>query len=247
MINSFIQGLIYNIKGLSLGIKTPKLLLLGILRFLILVAVTIIFATVILTYHDKLINLIWVKPKSIWVVWIWHFLSWVITMFLIAISTLISYILSQLFFSILIMDYMSKITERLINGKEESPQLPFLKYTVYLIKQEIPRTLLPVGISIISFILGWLTPFGPLIAPISSIIAIVFLAWDSTDLVPARRLLPFKERFSFLIRNLPFHIGFGLYFLIPLVNSIFFSFAPVGATLYYIQEVEKIKNSSSKE
>jgi CysZ protein len=64
----------------------------------------------------------------------------------------------------------------------------------------------------------------------------VFLAWDNTDLVPARRMMPFKERLKFLRQNLFFHIGFGLLFLVPWVNIIFLSFAPVGATLYYIDK-----------
>ncbi len=243
MIKGFVDGILYNIRGLSLGIKIPKLLFLGILRFLILVAITIIFASFVLVYHDKLMSHIWVKPESIWIVWIWHFLSWLITMFMIALSTLFAYIVSQIFFSVLIMDYMSRITERIMTGKVEEPKLSFFKFFIHLIKQEIPRAFFPVSISIFFFILGWLTPFGPIIAIVSTLLTIAFLSWDNTDLVPARRLIPIKERISFLFKNLPFHIGFGLYFLIPLLNSIFFSFAPIGGTMYYL-EVSKV---SSKE
>ena len=82
--------------------------------------------------------------------------------------------------------------------------------------------------------LGWLTPLGPFVAIISSAVAAVFLSWDNTDLVPARRLDPFGRRFKFLLKNLPFHLGFGLLFIIPVVNILFLSFAPVGATLYYV-------------
>ena len=239
MINGFVQGILYNMKGLLLGIKTPKLLLLGIMRFLILIALTVILATFAISYHDKLMTHIWIKPESIWIVWIWHFLSWMLTLFMIGISTLISYILSQVLFSVLIMDYMSRITERIITGRVQEPTLSFVQFSLYLMKQEVPRTVLPVAISFILFILGWFTPFGPIIATISSIITIIFLSWDNTDLVPARRLLPFKKRFHLLVKNLPFHVGFGLYFLVPLLNSIFFSFSPVGATIYYLEVIEK--------
>jgi len=71
---------------------------------------------------------------------------------------------------------------------------------------------------------------------VSSAIAVVFLAWDNTDLIPARRLVPFGERFRVLGRTLPFHLGFGVLFLIPFLNILFLSFAPVGATLYYIDK-----------
>ncbi len=247
MINGFVQGINYNLKGLFLGIKTPKLLLLGILRFLILIALTIVFATLAISYHDKLMALIWVKPESIWIVWIWHFLSWLLTLFMIGTSTLIAYILSQVLFSVLIMDYMSRITERIITGNVQEPKLSLFQFTFYLIKQEIPRTILPIAISLLLFVLGWLTPFGPVIATISSLITIIFLSWDNTDLVPARRLLPFKKRVHLLVKNLPFHIGFGIYFLIPLLNSIFFSFSPVGATMYYLEVVEKQQQEQEKE
>jgi CysZ protein len=84
-------------------------------------------------------------------------------------------------------------------------------------------------------LIGLFTPLSPLILFVSSIAAAVFLAWDNTDLVPARRLYPFKTRIGFLKKNLTFHIGFGLLFLIPGFNIIFLSFAPVGATLSFIE------------
>ncbi|MBW2022400.1 MAG: hypothetical protein JRI51_05955, partial [Deltaproteobacteria bacterium] len=62
------------------------------------------------------------------------------------------------------------------------------------------------------------------------------LSWDNTDLVPARRMMPFRERFKLLLKTLPFHLGFGLPFLIPGANIVFLSFAPVGATLYHIEK-----------
>ena len=100
--------------------------------------------------------------------------------------------------------------------------------------QEIPRTTAPVLLSLVLIGLGWLTPLGPIVTILSSMAAVIFLAWDNTDLIPARRMAPFKECFRLLMSTLPFHLGFGLLFLIPLLNILFLSFAPVGATLYYI-------------
>jgi CysZ protein len=59
---------------------------------------------------------------------------------------------------------------------------------------------------------------------------------DNTDLTPARQLVPFRERFRSLRRSLLFHLGFGLLFMIPVLNILFLSFAPVGATLYHIDQ-----------
>ncbi len=65
------SGIKYNMKGLSLGLKTPKLLLLGIIRFMVVIIITILSAGLILVYHQEIINLMWSKPASHWIIWLW--------------------------------------------------------------------------------------------------------------------------------------------------------------------------------
>jgi len=77
---------------------------------------------------------------------------------------------------------------------------------------------------------------GPVVVILSSAVAAVFLAWDNTDLIPARQLVPFKTRFRLLLDAIPFHLGFGLPFLIPGLNLLLLSFAPIGATLYHMDK-----------
>ncbi len=236
-----INGLKYNIQGLKLGLKTPKLLLWGIFRLAMVILLTIASAWIILSYHNEIINTIWVRPESAWILWLWYLLSWLLSLVLIGVSTVISYLVSQILFSVVIMDLMSRITEKNITGNVEESNMPVFKLFIFLIKQEIPRTIIPLIISLL-LMLGSLTPLGPVFAILSSIIAAIFLAWDNTDLLPARRLLSFQERLNFLKKSLLFHIGFGLPFLVPLVNILFLSFAPVGATIYHLD-----KNNADKE
>lgn len=232
---NFFRGIAYNLKGLKLGLKTPRLFLLGLARFVIVVFITILSAGLILLFHQEILNLVWVKPESQWLVWLWHMVSWLLSILLIGLAAILSYLISQILFNVIIMDTMSRITEHLVSGrKKETKKMPFLKLFLYLISQEIPRATIPVLLTLIIMILGWLTPLGPVIAIITSAIAAIFLSWDNTDLVPARRLEPFKSRFNFLLKNLPLHLGFGLLFLIPGLNILFLSFAPIGATLYYL-------------
>jgi CysZ protein len=233
----FISGISYNMRGLGLSIKTPKLLLLGLIRFAAVIIITILLAGLILLYHQEILDLVWTKPESRWIVWLWHILSWLLSFLLVGISAVFSYLISQILFSVIIMDYMSRITERMTRGSEkEAGKMPVIKLFFYLIKQEIPRTIIPVVISLLLLIVGWLTPIGPVIAILASAVAVIFLAWDNTDLLPARRLFPFRDRFRFLRKTLSFHLGFGLLFLIPGLNIVFLSFAPVGATLYYLDK-----------
>jgi CysZ protein len=125
---------------------------------------------------------------------------------------------------------------------QEQRKIPWWQQFLFLVKQEIPRATVPVLLSLLLTILGWLTPLGPMITLFSSAVAVIFLAWDNTDLPPARQLVPFKERFQSLMRSLLFHLGFGILFLIPVLNILFLSFAPVGATLYQIDK-RKTKGS----
>lgn len=233
----FVKGIGYNLRGFRLGLKTPRLLLWGLLRFLLVILLTIGAAALIFTYHTEILETIWSKPSSHWVLWLWHLVSWILSLALFGLSAVVSYLISQIFFSVLIMDHMSRITERQITGRiEESENISIFRLLVYLIRQEIPRTTIPLLLTLLLMLFGWLTPLGPLIAILSSGIAAIFLAWDNTDLIPARRMNPFAARFRFLLRTLPFHLGFGILFLIPGLNLLFLSFAPVGATLYHVEK-----------
>jgi CysZ protein len=232
---NLLHGVRYNLKGMRLALATPRLLMLGLLRFVIVVAITLVAAGLVLAWNQELISMIWSRPESAWLVWLWHLVSWLMTLLLIAVSTVAAYIMAQILFGVFIMDKMSRITEKLqgVSLSAES-ELPPVAQFLFLLKQEIPRALFPILISLFIMLAGWLTPLGPVVTLLSSLVAAIFLAWDNTDLVPARQFIPFGERFRFLGRTLLFHIGFGLLFLIPLANMVFLSFAPVGATLYQI-------------
>jgi len=232
---SFLNGIMYHVRGLKFALKSLKLFLLGLSRLIVVVLFMVLMAGLVLYYHSDILNLLWVRPESSWLIWLWYLVSWILTLILIGISTIFAYLIAQILFSVLIMDLMSRITEFMITGQVKEPQkIPLWHLFFYLIRQEIPRAILPILISLTLMILGWLTPFGPVLALFSSALAIIFLAWDNTDLIPARRLEPFGKRWSRLSKNILFHLGFGLPFLIPLLNIIFLSFAPIGATLYHL-------------
>lgn len=237
---SFIKGMAYNLRGLTLAFKTPQLLVLGLIRFAVVILLTVLTAGLILYHHQDVLNLIWMKPESVWLVWLWHVVSWLLSLLLAGICVILSYLVSQLLFAVVIMDAMSRITERISAGQvKEQSQAPFLQQFFYLLRQEIPRATLPVLVILLFMALGWLTPLGPFLTLLATALTVVFLAWDNTDLVPARRHTPFSHRIAFLLKTLPFHLGFGLPFLVPGLNILLLSFAPVGATLYYIEHYDR--------
>lgn len=233
------SGITYNYRGLKLGVKTPRLLALGLARFLIIVVITVALAGLALAYYHEILSLIWDRPESSWILWLWHLVSWFVALLLVGLSAMVSFLISQVLFSVVIMDTMSRITEQRITGKEKKAEgMPWLTYYFYLLRQEIPRAVIPVMFALVLMVLGLFTPLAPVLTILSSLFAAIFLAWDNTDLIPARRLETFGSRFKFLTKTLAFHLGFGLWFLIPVLNIIFLSFAPVGATLYYIERVD---------
>ncbi len=233
----FFSGIKYNLQGVLLALKTPSLLMLGLLRFVVVFILSLFLSGLILFWHEEILALIWQTPQSGWLVYLWQVVSWLLSLMLAALAMVISYLIAQLFFGVFIMDYMSRITERMVLGQERSPdQGSWLALFVYLVRQEIPRAIIPILITIGIMGVGLLTPLSPLILVLSSLAAAVFLAWDNTDLVPARRMVPFHGRIQFLKHNLLFHVGFGLLFLIPFLNILFLSFAPVGATLYFLDQ-----------
>lgn len=232
-----IAGIQYNLRGVALAFRTPSLLWLGLIRFAVVVLLSLVLSGMVLYWHNDIFSMIWQMPESKWLIWLWYSVSWILTLILMAFSMLASYLISQIFFCVFIMDYMSRITERLVLGQEApGATASIFQMFWYLIRQEIPRAMVPILISVALMILGLFTPVSLIIIAVSSVAAGVFLAWDNTDLVPARRMMPFKDRLKFLKQNLFFHVGFGLLFLVPWVNIIFLSFAPVGATLYYIDK-----------
>ena len=233
---SLIQGLRYNLRGLRLGMRTPRLLLLGLLRFAVVLAISVAAAATVLVYHQEVVALIWARPASPWILWLWYLVDGFLALVLLGLATIVGYLFSQVFFSIVVMDAMSRITERMTVGSEAlPPSMPFLAHLVHLVRQEIPRALLPVVLSLLVMVAGWLTPLGPLLTIVSPVVATTFLAWDYTDLVPARRMVDFSARWRRFRRHLVFHVGFGLLFLLPVVNLVFLSFAPIGATLFQLE------------
>lgn len=235
-----LRGIQLNFRGLLLGLRTPSLLMLGLLRFLAFLVIGVGAAALFFAYHQDIMQVIWTKPESLWVLWLWYLASWLLSIVLLALTSVLGYFVCQVLFCVVIMDQMSRITERLVTGQEKKhSNMSFLAQLVYLIKQETPRTIIPVIVTLMVMGVGWLTPLGPVLTIVGPMVAAMFLAWDNTDLLPARRLYPFKERFRLFRRQLMFHLGFGLPFLIPLVNILLLSFAPVGATLYQVETENK--------
>jgi CysZ protein len=224
-------GLFYQFRGLAFAFRDNRLLFWGLVRFVLAGVIMILLSAWILARHGEIMTFLWAKPEDQWILFLWRLVSWLVSLFLVVLAVIFAYLLSQIFFSVLIMDYMSRLTERKVRGFVAEPEgVPLWRTVFYLIRQEIPRAILPLAASVLILLAGWIIAIlGPLMVIISAAATAIFLT-------PARRLVSFRDRWGLLSRNLLFHLGFGLPFLIPGLNLLFLSFAPVGATLYYLEK-----------
>ena len=83
------SGILYNLKGLGLAIKTPKLLLLGLLRLVAVIIITVILSTLVFYYHDELLSRLWSQPESKWLIWLWYVVSWMLSLMLAGLSAIL--------------------------------------------------------------------------------------------------------------------------------------------------------------
>lgn len=234
---SLFTGIRYNLKGLWLGLRTPRLLILGMLRFIIVALLAAGLSWLILAKHADILTMLWPQPESAWLLWAWYLVSWVLSLLLMGIAAVLAYVFAQVLFAVFVMDLMSRITEHMVSGQPAAaPKASLMTQMGFLVRQELPRNIIPILITMILMGLGWFTPLGPIVTVVGPVVAVIFLAWDNTDLIPARQLQPFGQRLKSLGASLPFHLGFGLPFLFPFLNLLFLSFAPVGATLYYLDQ-----------
>ena len=157
----FIRGISYNLRGLRLGIRTPRLLWLGMIRFALVIVMTVAAASVILLYHQEILAAIWTRPESLWMLWLWYLASWLLSAILFALATVIAYLVCQVLFAVVIMDTMSRITEAMVSGRvAASGEMSFFRQLVFLARQEIPRAVVPMLLLLVLTLLGWLTPLG---------------------------------------------------------------------------------------
>ncbi len=241
MVKDLSLGLGFAFKGMAMALKNPKLLGLGLLRLVLTAAIAIVGIGLAMAYHDKVMAMVWSRPDSAWIIWLWHLASWILALVLAALASVLGYLAAQILFSIFIMDIMSQITERNTDRTTFESGLSFWEYFRHLVIQEIPRTIVPVLISLFIMVAGWLTFLAPVVTLVMPLTAGAFLAWENTDLVPARRMIPFSKRWAFFRRHFWSHVGFGLLLLVPLVNIVVLCFAPVGGTLLYLQHEENQK------
>ena len=66
----FFKGFAYNLKGLRFGLKNPALMLMGVVRFVVILLVTALCAVLVIAYYRDIAGVVWTLPESPWLVWL---------------------------------------------------------------------------------------------------------------------------------------------------------------------------------
>jgi CysZ protein len=238
----FFYGLWCHIEALKIFRQKKSLIFWASLRFITLIVLFVILSAIAISNNREVLQLLWLKPQNYFLVILWYLLLFITSIILMFAAGIISYIISQILFGVLIADHMSILTESIVTGKITNPQMS-LGHLIFLIKQEIPRTFIPLITTSAIMVFGWILPLGVVLVVASVLLSCLFTAWDYTDLVPARALYSFKERFGMFKKDILGHLGFGLPFAVPFLNVLLFSMGPVSGTLFYLR---KHKDGASK-
>ena len=91
----FLAGLKYNLEGLKLGLTTPKLMALGLVRFVLFLALAVGAAILAFKFYQDIFSMLWSRPESAWLVWLWHFVSWIAGLILFGMALMVAYLVGQ--------------------------------------------------------------------------------------------------------------------------------------------------------
>lgn len=135
-------------------------------------------------------------------------------------------------------DALSERVETLVSGTEPPPfaWTKFIKDLVRTVRIEAVKAAILLAIPVVLFVLNIIPVVG---SPLYVALTLLFGSWDLgfayADLPMGRRVLPFRERVAFGLKNKWAMVGLGSAFVIPFFNLIFVAPMVVGGTLLYIE------------
>ena len=215
--------------------RNLKYFFLLLFPFLIGLVFFILSWTFFLNYEDKIIT--WLFSES----WLdsfgkisFYFLK-ILLYGLVMVVSLPIYLLVVNVVSSPIFDYVSLAVEKkYLKSSSRLREFSFLE-SLALIKEELKKV---VFILVIHLLLLFL-PGGVLLSPLLSAFC---LGWDYYDFPLARRGWTFRQRLSFVLKNLSSIFGLGLWLLIPGVAFFFFPLAVIGGTILALEDLSSSNN-----
>ena len=224
------RGLRYFVEGCLWLKRHPYYLVLLFLPMCVSALLLIMTWGLLLQYHHLILDaILFSKPESWWGVSFFYLSKSLLSMALV----LLSFLLYPLVVNILsspIYDYVSCAVETdhvNSNGNNLS-----WWHALLLMKEEIKKTLFILLVSIIVLVIPGLNLLSPLITAF-------FIAWEFCDFPLARQGKTFRQRLWFVSQHFWSVLGFGLWFVIPIVPFFIMPLAVAGGTLLSLNHLTK--------
>ncbi|GIX43866.1 MAG: hypothetical protein D6691_11200 [Candidatus Hydrogenedentota bacterium] len=148
-------------------------------------------------------------------------------------------------------ELLSQRTETLLRGRagggEGTNASAWLRQALVIIREELRRLALYLGISLGILGLSFVGVAAPIVPPLQLLVTAVFIALDYLAYPLERRgVLLLRDKLAFVRSHLAACLGFGLLMalvgLIPVINLFFFPIGAVGGTLLF----SKLEGASSE-
>lgn len=187
-----------------------------------------------------------------WYEWLWvgpgSLLLWLVRalwLFVVAATALVAGLLTATLLASPVLDVLSQRVERVISGVAAGDDEPLtsaglVRDALGSLANEARRLARFVALSLAITALGWLVPFGPVLAPLAlAMLAIAFLPLEYAGMALDRRRIPFAQRRAWLARHRARSIGLGAAgFAVGLVPGLNFLLLPaliVAGTIFVIE------------
>ena len=222
------SGISYFTKGCSWLKSHPYYLALLFLPICLSAFLLFISWGALFQYHHLILDsLLFSKPESLLGLSFFYLSKTILSITLI----LISFLLYPLIVNILsspIYDYVSCAVEK-AHPTFSGNNLPWWHAFILMI-EEIKKTLFILLVSIIVLVIPGLNLLSPLITAF-------FIAWEFCDFPLVRQGKTFRQRLWFVRQHFWSILGFGLWFLIPIVTFLIMPLAVVGGTLLSLNQL----------
>jgi uncharacterized protein involved in cysteine biosynthesis len=247
-VKEFLSGFTYLRRGYLFIREHRKLWLFALPTALVYLPVFFIF----LNYFPSLVTAAggWIFSALIplWAVWYWKVLIILLSVFIILpmlfiiLIILATFVIGAALIASIFNDLLAEKTEELHRGQTD--KIPFSLERIFkepwiVIIEEAKKLGFYFAVQGAFFALSFIPVAGPAIyVTAGGMFTIFFLGFEYIDYPMARRLVPFKQKWSLMIRYRWRVFGFGcavsLAFLIPVFNVFAIVFTVIGATLLFL-------------
>ncbi len=244
------RGFAYPWRGLGFVYgKHPSLIRYTVFQVLLTVAV---FAAVIVGWsasYDSIAGLLWSRPESAWLVWLWYLYRIVAALAL----AVVGYFVFIVLVGIVCAPFNSKLSQKvetLLTGRLP-PSTGFadeVREAIRDIRVALGKVFFYAMVMLPVFLIGLLVPgLGQILLVVFGwLFTALYLSLDYLDWPLSRRRIGFGDRLSYLKRHRWPMLGFGaaafLLLWIPVLSFFLVPAAVAGGTLLFVDLGDRVEN-----